>query len=113
LAGFSPTRAGCGRPFDVAFLAISVALLGCGDDRGGGDLAAHRQKPGRCQRRLKAPKHNLDRRPAADPGPGQRFAEASDRIGLRYSIGRPEAEEAHERQRVADQVRSSDRLWLD
>src|SRR5271170_1515969 len=35
---------------DVALLAVGIALLGRGDDRGIDDLAAHRQKPGRRER---------------------------------------------------------------
>src|SRR5271156_1902462 len=39
---------------DVALLAVGIALLGRGDNRGIDDLAAHRQKPGRRERRVKA-----------------------------------------------------------
>ena len=41
---------------------------------------------------------------ARDPGARQRFAKGPDRIGVRHRVGQPEAEKAHERQPVADQV---------
>ena len=39
---------------DIALFAVGVALLRCGDDRGVDDLAAHRQVPGRRERRIEA-----------------------------------------------------------
>jgi hypothetical protein len=104
LEGFA-THAGGMRPsFDVALLALGVALLWRGDDRGVDDLAAHCQKPGRRQHCVKALEHNLNRRPASDPGVRQRLAEAPDRIGIRHRVGQPQAEKAHKRQPVADQI---------
>src|SRR6202049_2047355 len=38
---------------DLALLAVGVALLRRGDNRGIDDLAAHRQKPGCRERRIK------------------------------------------------------------
>ena len=63
-----------------------------------------RQKPGPCQRRVKALKQNLDRRLARDLGPGQRFAEGPDRIGVGHGVSQPQTEKPHERQPVPDQV---------
>src|SRR5215469_17013641 len=59
---------------DVTLLAVGVALLWRGDDRGVDDLTAHRQKPGRRKRRLKARKQHLDRRLSGDPSSRQRLA---------------------------------------
>ena len=85
---------------------FSLSVLRCfgGDDRGVDDLAAHRQKSGRRQRRIEAPEQNLDRRLAGQPRPRQRFAEGPDRVGIRHRVGQTQAEKAHERQPVADQV---------
>ena len=51
-------------------------------------VATHRPKPGRRERRVKALEPNLDRRPARDLGPRQRFAEGPDRIGVRWPMAR-------------------------
>jgi hypothetical protein len=90
--------------FDVTLLAIVIALLGRGDDRGIDDLAAHRQKAGHCQRRIKALEHNLDRPLARDFGPHQRFAEGPDRIGVGHGVGQSQTVKPHERQPVPDQI---------
>jgi len=120
LAGLS-AHAGGMRPSLMS--RFSPSVLRCGDDRSVDDLAAHRQQPGRRERRIKALKQNLDRRSFRDPGAGQRLAKAPDRIGIGHRVGQPQAEKPHKRQPVADQslprrrpgysVRSSDRLWLD
>ena len=85
-------------------LAVGVALLWRGDDRGVDDLAAHRQKPSRREGPIKALKQDLDRRFPRDPGARQRLAEDPDRVGVRHRIGHPQTEKAHERQPVADQI---------
>src|SRR5215470_2205019 len=54
---------------DLALLAVGVALLRRGDDRGVDDLPAHCQIPGRRERGIEALEQNLNRRLARDPSP--------------------------------------------
>jgi len=89
---------------DLAFLALGVALLRRRDDRGIDDLTAHRQKPGRRERRIEAFEQNRDRRVAFNLGSGQRLAEGPDCIGARHRVGETQSEKAHEQQPVLDQV---------
>src|SRR5512133_2291682 len=89
---------------DVALFAVGIALLGCGDNRGVDDLAAHRQKPSRRERGIKALKQDLDRRFPPKLGARQRLAKVPDRIGVRHRIGEVQPEKTHKRQPVADQV---------
>jgi transposase len=81
---------GVGPVVATALLAVGVALLWPGDDQSVDDLAAHRQKPGPGQRRVKALKQNLDRgRPAilarvsASPKPQIGFASGTVSASLR------------------------------
>ena len=99
---------------DLALLAVGVALLWRGDDRGVDDLAAHRQKPGRRQRRLKALKQNLDRR----FGWILARVNASRKVQIVFASGTvsaspsPRKRMKDSRSRIRYSVRSSDRLWL-
>ena len=81
---------------DVALLAVGVALLWRGDERGVDDLAAHRQKSGRREHRIEALEHNLDCRLTGQPGPRQCLAEGPDRVGVGHRVREPQAKEAHE-----------------
>lgn len=48
-------------PFlDRTLLAVHVEMLGCGDDGGVDDLAAHRQVAGGVQRSVELPGQNID-----------------------------------------------------
>ena len=81
---------------DLTLFGLAVALLWRGDDRGIDDLTAHRQKPSRCQRRIKALEQDFDRRFALDLGSRQGFAKGPDRIRIRHHAGKPQTEKAHE-----------------
>ena len=108
LAGQFAHSAGMRPSLMSRFSAAGVAPLRRSDDRGVNDLAAHRQKLRRRQHRIEA-LDNLDCRLAGLPASMARVSAARKvQIVLASGIGSAEpaaeAEEAHERQPVADQV---------
>src|SRR5262249_24487203 len=91
--------------------AIAIALFRRGDNRGIDDLAAHRQEPGRGQCRIEPIEENLDSRFTSNPRLRQHFAERPDRVRIRHRVTQPQAEKAHERQSVPDQVLGMSGAW--